>query len=176
MGALFHILRHRFSRQRLKLWSLHIWAAWKATNDQWGFPRRFAGFLSASRFFFPLSPTSRRPTGQGLLLFNLRLQECRGFDGFTVASLTNGSPGNCIEADYFERFFLGWLFIPKPRRSGEIPLTAPINLNICNRDFFVAPQSPIVLNKTFFFQLISLSGFIHNGKQDCFMGPAVLNT
>lgn len=96
MGAGFHILRHRFSRQRLKLWSLHIWAAWKATNDQWGFPRRFAGFLSASRFFSP----PRRPTGRGLLLFNLRLQECRGFDGFTVASLTNGCPGNCVESDY----------------------------------------------------------------------------
>lgn len=111
-GSSFHILRHRFSRERLKLWSLHIWAAWKATNDQWGFPRRFAGFLSASRFFLP----SRRPTGRGLLLFNLRLQECRGFDGFTVASLTNGCPGNCVESDYgavLKGFHSGDFFIPQ---------------------------------------------------------------
>lgn len=129
-------------------------------------------------FFSPPPPC--RPTGRGLLLFNLRLQECRGFDGFTVASPTNGCPGNCVESDcgaVLKGFHSGDFFIPpKTRRSRENQLTAPINRNICDLDFFVVPQSSFVLNKTFSFQLISLSGFIHNGKQDHSMGPAVLNT
>lgn len=62
------------------------------------------------------TPTPRHPTGRGLLLFNLRLQVCRGFDGFTVASLTNGCPGNCVESDYgavLKGFDLGDFFIPQ---------------------------------------------------------------
>lgn len=138
-------------------------------------PASRPGFYLPHVFFSPPPPSDRRR----MLLFNLRLQECRGFDGFTVTSLTNGCPGNCIESDYgavLKGFHYRWLFISKPCRSRDNQLMAPINQNICNLDFFVAPQSPFVLNKTFFFQLISLSGFIHNGTQDYFMGPAVLNT
>lgn len=141
-------------------------------------------FICFTFFSPPPTPPSPpcRPTGRGLLLFNLRLQECRGFDGFTVASPTNGCPGNCVESDcgaVLKGFHSGDFFIPPPPTlagSRENQLTAPINRNICDLDFFVVPQSSFVLNKTFSFQLISLSGFIHNGKQDYSMGPAVLNT